>query len=134
MMNLLVAIMTYHQRFSVLCNHNYFPRLFSFQIFYLVYMMHFIFPVFPLITTQFTAIRFQSAIGTSYWFRLICSVFQYFNYLVYLIFAESVCRIIINTSCPCAIIGVEILKCHIVNIWTEQIPKEFGKHFIMVIF
>jgi len=65
MMNLLVAIMTYHQRFSALCNHNYFPRLFSFQIFYLVYMMHFIFPVFSLITTQFTAIRFQSAVDCS---------------------------------------------------------------------
>ena len=57
--------MTYHQRFSALCNHNYFPRLFSFQIFYLVYMMHFIFPVFSLITTQFTAIRFQSAVDCS---------------------------------------------------------------------
>lgn len=51
MMNLLVAIVTYHHCFSAFCNHNYFPRFFSFQIFHLVHMMHFVFSVFSLITT-----------------------------------------------------------------------------------
>ena len=51
MMNLLVAIVTHHHCFSAFCNHNYFPRFFSFQIFHLVHMMHFVFSVFSLITT-----------------------------------------------------------------------------------
>lgn len=51
MMNLFVAVTTYHQCFSAFYNHNYFPRLFAFQIFHLVHMMHFVFSVFSLITT-----------------------------------------------------------------------------------
>ena len=51
MMYFWVTVMTYHQCFSAFCDHNYFPRFFSFQIFHLVHMMHLIFLVFSLIAT-----------------------------------------------------------------------------------
>lgn len=71
---------------------------------------------------------------TSYRLRLIISVSQHFNNPVYFIFTESVSRIFVNSLGRSAVVGAEILVGDIIDIWSEQIAKELGKHFIMIVF
>lgn len=82
--------------------------------------------------TLFTVLLLD--VRSSYRFWLIASICEGLDNPFNFLFTKAIRRIVIHSTCGGAVIGIQVLVCHIIDVLTQQISIQFCEHFFMVLF